>query len=255
MLSRDEPEPVAAVNPDGRSPFLLIADHGGRRVPRALADLGLPDAELARHIGWDIGVTALGQALSTRLDAALVHQRYSRLVIDCNRDPAAPDAMPAVSDGTIVPGNAALDAPSRADRVAAIHAPYHAAIAAAIARRTTRGQPTALVALHSFTPVMRGFSRPWHCGILHNGANDRLAWALLAGLSAEGDLVVGDNEPYAMDRIDYTVPRHAFGAGLPYAEVEVRQDLLSDTAGIDAWAGRLARLLPHALDLAGTAPT
>lgn len=246
MLDADEPDAAAVVNPHGPSPFLLIGDHGGQRVPRALAQLGLPDAELARHIGWDIGVTALGEALSAALDATFVHQRYSRLVIDCNRTPDAPDAMPAVSDATVVPGNANLDLAARAARVAAVHAPYHAAIAAGIARRTAGGQATALVALHSFTPVMRGVARPWHAGILHNGANDALARAMLAGLRAEGDLTVGDNEPYAMDRIDYTVPRHAFAAGLPYVEIEVRQDLLADAAGVAAWAARLARLLPGA---------
>ena len=126
---------------------------------------------------------------------------------------------------------------------------------AAIARRTAAGHATALVALHSFTPAMGGKARPWHCGILHNGANDALARALLAALAAEGDLVVGDNEPYAMDSIDYTVPRHAFAAGLPYVEIEVRQDLLADDAGVAAWAARLARLLPAALDSAARAPT
>jgi len=246
VLDADEPDAAAVVNPHGPSPFLLIGDHGGQRVPRALAQLGLPDAELARHIGWDIGVTALGEALSAALDATFVHQRYSRLVIDCNRTPDAPDAMPAVSDATVVPGNANLDLAARAARVAAVHAPYHAAIAAGIAQRTAGGQATALVALHSFTPVMRGVARPWHAGILHNGANDALARAMLAGLRAEGDLTVGDNEPYAMDRIDYTVPRHAFAAGLPYVEIEVRQDLLADAAGVAAWAARLARLLPRA---------
>jgi predicted N-formylglutamate amidohydrolase len=250
VLSDDEPQPAAIVNPDGASPFLLIGDHGGKRVPRALANLGLPNAELARHIGWDIGVTAKGEVLSAAIDATFIHQRYSRLVIDCNRDPDARDAMPAVSDGTVVPGNAALDAVARAARVAAIHAPYHAAIGDAIARRTAAGQPTALVALHSFTPMMRGVARPWHSGILHNGANDALARAMLAGLRAEGDLVVGDNEPYAMDSIDYTIPRHAFVAGLPYVEIEVRQDLLADAAGIAAWAARLGRLLLAAADTA-----
>ncbi len=256
MLDDDEPEAAAIVNPQGRSPFLLIGDHGGRRVPRALASLGLPDAELARHIGWDIGVTALGTALAASLDAVFIHQRYSRLVVDCNRAPDARDAMPAVSDRTVVPGNAALDMHERDARVAAIHAPYHTAIAAEIARRTADGQPTALVALHSFTPALGGVARPWHCGILHDGANDGLAGAILGALQAEPDLVVGDNEPYAMDGIDYTVPRHAFAAGLPYVEIEVRQDLLADTAGIAAWTARLARLLPAAtLDLGRRAPT
>ncbi len=250
MLSDDEPQPAAIVNPDGASPFLLIGDHGGNLVPRALANLGLPDTELARHIGWDIGVTAMGIALSAVLDATFIHQRYSRLVIDCNRDATAFDAMPTVSDGTFVPGNAALDAVARAARVAAIHAPYQAAIGDAVARRTAGAQATALVALHSFTPVMRGAARPWHCGILHNGANDALAQAMLARLRAEGDLVVGDNEPYAMDSIDYTIPRHAFAAGLPYVEIEVRQDLVSDAAGIAAWAARLGRLLLAVADTA-----
>lgn len=250
VLSDDEPQSAAIVNLDGASPFLLIGDHGGKRVPRALANLGLPDAELARHIGWDIGVTAMGGQLSAAIDATFIHQIYSRLVVDCNRDPAARDAMPVVSDGTVVPGNAALDAVARAARVAAIHTPYQAAIGDAIARRTAAGQPTALVALHSFTPVMHGAARPWHCGILHNGANDALAQAMLAGLGAEGDLVVGDNEPYAMDSIDYTIPRHAFAAGLPYVEIEVRQDLVSDAAGIAAWAARLGRLLLAAADTA-----
>ncbi len=251
LLDDDEPEPAAVVNPDGSSPFLLIGDHAGRRVPRALADLGLADAELARHIGWDIGVAALGEVLARALDAVFVHQRYSRLVIDCNRAPDAVDAVPAVSDGTVVPGNAGLDATRQAARVAAVHAPYHAAIASEIGRRTALDQPTRLVALHSFTPALRGTAasggvavpRPWHCGILHDGANDGLARALLAALRAEGGLVVGDNEPYAMDGIDYTIPRHAFAAGLPYAEIEVRQDLLADDAGVAGWSARLARLL------------
>ncbi len=246
LLDDDEPEPARHVNPNGASPFLLIGDHAGRRVPRVLADLGLADAELARHIGWDIGVAALGTALATALDAVFVHQRYSRLVIDCNRAPDAVDAVPAVSDATVVPGNAGLGPDDRAVRVAAVHAPYHAAIAAEIARRRANGAATRLVALHSFTPALRGTAgapRPWHCGILHDGANDGLANTLLAALRAEGDLVVGDNEPYAMDGIDYTVPRHAFAAGLPYVEIEVRQDLLADDAGIAAWAARLARLL------------
>lgn len=260
MLDPDEPDAAAVVNPDGASPFLLIGDHGGRAVPRALANLGLPDAELARHIGWDIGVSALGTALADHLDAVFIHQRYSRLVVDCNRASTALDAMPAVSDGTMVPGNATLDGEARAARVAAVHAPYHDAIAVTIARRTAAGRPTALVALHSFTPAMRGpktlCARPWHCGILHDGANDVLAKALLAALRAEGDLVVGDNEPYAMDGIDYTVPRHAFAAGLPYVEIEVRQDLLGDDAGVGAWATRLTRLLPAAvLDSGVCAPT
>lgn len=252
LIDRDEPDAAAVVNSNGASPFLLIGDHGGRRVPRRLAKLGLGDAELSRHIGWDIGVTALGARLGEALDAVFIHQIYSRLVIDCNRAPDAVDAIPKISDGTVVPGNAELAPFDRAARVAAVHTPYHAAIAAEIARRTAARQTTVLVALHSFTPVMAGFVRPWHCGILHDGANDTLARAMLAELRAEAGLTVGDNEPYAMDGIDYTVPRHAFAARLPYAEIEVRQDLLADAAGVAVWAAWLARLLPVALSRSGT---
>lgn len=232
---------LSCVNPSGAGPFLLIGDHAGNAIPQSLGDLGLAAEDRARHIAWDLGVEALGRALAPLLDAPFVAQRMSRLVIDCNRDPVRPDAMPEVSDGTRVPGNIGLSADARAARVAAIHAPYQQAIADRIA---ARGE-TVLVALHSFTPAMGGVARPWHAGVLHNGANDRFARAVLAKLQAEGDLVVGDNEPYAMDRIDYTIPRHAFAAGLPYVELEIRQDLLP--ADPEGWAIRLARVLTAAL--------
>jgi predicted N-formylglutamate amidohydrolase len=255
LLDRNEPDAAAVVNPSGRSSFLLIGDHAGRVIPRALASLGLGDAELSRHIGWDIGIAELGQRLAGALDAVFIRQVYSRLVIDCNRAPDAVDAIPAVSDGTAVPGNAALDDAARAARIAMVHAPYHAAIAAEIERRMAAGQPTQLVALHSFTPEMRGVARPWHCGVLHDGANDGLSRAMLVVFRADPALVVGDNEPYAMDGIDYTIPRHAFAAGLPYVEIEIRQDLLGSVAGIDEWSARLAAMLPAALDLAAPSPT
>lgn len=248
LLDSDEPDAVAAVNRSGASPFLLIGDHAGNRVPRRLAGLGIAAADLSRHIGWDIGIGDLGQALARRLDAVFVHQIYSRLVVDCNRAADAPDAVPEVSDGTPIPGNRGLGPAARDRRIAAIHAPYQAAIAAEIARRKAAGQPTVLVALHSFTPALAGATlRPWQVGILHDGAADAFAHALLDILRRRPELTVGDNEPYRMDGIDHTVPRHAFAARLPYAEIEVRQDLLATPAGIAAWTDRLAADLPAAL--------
>ncbi len=192
-----------------------------------------------RHIAWDIGVAALGRALAARLDATFVGQTYSRLVIDCNRDPRSAGAVPQTSDGTIIPGNAD---PDRAARIAAIHAPYQDAIAREIARRDR----TVLIALHSFTPVMAGIARPWAIGVLHDGHADGFARRLLARLQARAAFVVGDNEPYRMDGTDHSVPRHAFAAGLPYAELEIRQDLLAaDPAG---WAALLAVDMTAALD-------
>lgn len=242
------PAPVTVFNPQRRSPFLLLGDHAGIAIPAALGTLGLGAPDLARHIACDIGVKGLGEALAERLDAVFVHQRYSRLVVDCNRDPRAPDAIPERSDGTIIPGNVGLDATARAARVATVHAPYQAAIAAEIARRA---EPPILVSLHSFTPVMAGQPRPWDVGILHDAGDARFARAMLAALAARGDLVVGDNEPYRMDSIDYTVPRHAYPAGLAYAEIEVRQDLLADGAGQQRWAAILAEALRAAQERLG----
>jgi predicted N-formylglutamate amidohydrolase len=245
LLATDDPSPVRVVNPAGRSSFLLIGDHAGNVVPRALGTLGLDDAELARHIGWDIGIGTLGPLLAEQLDAVFIRQTYSRLVVDCNRGPDAPDAVAEISDGTVVPGNAGLSADDRAARFAEIHTPYQQAIAAELARRDAEGRETILVALHSFTPEMLGFARPWQVGVLYFGGDIRYAQAVLAAFRARGDLNVGDNEPYQMDGTDYTVPRHAYPAR-PYAELEIRQDLLATPDGCADWAEILAEVLPAA---------
>ncbi|MEO6094032.1 MAG: N-formylglutamate amidohydrolase [Novosphingobium sp.] len=246
LLGRDDPAPVARVNPQGRSPFLLLGDHAGRAIPRVLGDLGVSGDDLRRHIAWDIGVRGLGELLAGTLDAVFLHQPYSRLVIDCNRGPTAPDAIPECSDGTEIPGNRGLSAAAREQRIAEIHRPYQQAVAAEIARRADRGLPTILVSLHSFTPVMRGAARPWEAGVLHSGACDRFAKALLATLRQRHDAPIGDNEPYQMDGIDHTVPFHAFASGLPYAEIEVRQDLIGSPEGQQRWSAILAATLEEA---------
>lgn len=247
LLGPDDLPPAIIDNPDGDAPFVLIGDHAGAAIPRAFADLGLSAEDRTRHIAWDIGVAAVGALLAERLDAVFVHQLYSRLVIDCNRDPARPDAMPDASDGTMIAANLQLSPDARQARIDEVHAPYQAAIARALGARPD----AVLVALHSFTPVMGGLARPWHAGILHDRGDDRFALALLAALRAEPDLIVGDNEPYAMAGLDYTVPRHAITPGRRYAEVELRQDLIAAPAGQRAWADRLARLLPSALRALG----
>ena len=210
-------------------------------------ELGLGDAELGRHIGWDIGVAGMVRALSEALGATFIHQRFSRLVIDCNRDPARADAIPEVSDGTRVPGNADLAPAERQARIDEIARPYHARIAAELDGRAARGQPTVIVSLHSFTPSMGGVSRPWRCGVLHAG-DSPFSRAALARLRGDlGDDLVGDNQPYAMDETDFTVPRHARPRGLDYLEIEVRQDTIAEPAGQRTAAALLARLLPQAL--------
>lgn len=242
LLGADDPSPVRILNPQGPSPFLLIGDHAGNRVPAALDSLGLSDAEMSRHIAWDIGISGLGERLSGALDAVFIAQTYSRLVIDCNRDPQAPAAIPAVSDETPVPANRELSSIDRAARASAVHAPYQDAIADELARRDAAGAETILVALHSFTPAMQGVARPWQIGILHADGDTSFALSTLRLLQARDDLTVGDNQPYMMDGTDYTVPRHAFAARRRYVEIEIRQDLLATSDQQQEWADLLADL-------------
>lgn len=243
LLGADDPAPFLVHNAAARSPWLLIADHAGQRVPRALGNLGLPSSELDRHIGWDIGIAGTTTRLAELLDAMAITQVYSRLVIDCNRPHGSPTLIAERSDGTEVPGNAALDAHARQQRIDEIFTPYHQRIVQALDDRLARGQPTLLVAMHSFTPAMNGVARPWHAGVLYH-RDARLAHALRDALRAEGDLVVGDNQPYAVsDTSDYAVPVYGEGRGLVHVELEIRQDLISDAAGQLLWAQRLARLL------------
>jgi predicted N-formylglutamate amidohydrolase len=246
LLSAADPAPVTVYNAAGASPFLLLADHAGNLMPRSLGRLGLSEAEGRRHIAWDIGIAELGPLLADALDATLIRQNYSRLVIDCNRAPGVPTSIVALSEHTEIPGNQGLGPAEAAVRVREIFEPYHGRIVAELDRREAAGRPTVLLAMHSFTPVFKGVARPWHVGVLYNRdpAFGRIMGELLR---AEGDLVVGDNEPYAIsDETDYTIPVHGEKRGLPHVEFEIRQDLIAEQDGQLAWAERLARLLPQA---------
>lgn len=247
LLGAGDPAPVAVRQFGAGSPFLLVCDHAGRAVPKALGRLGLPDAAFDTHIAWDIGALGYAERLAERLGATLIWQTYSRLVIDCNRDPAHPGAMPEVSDGAAIPGNANLGDEDRAARVAEIHAPYHAAIAAEVEHRLAAGQRPLMICAHSFTPRLQDDVRPWHVGVLHGGRSPA-SDTLLRLLRDEGDLVIGDNQPYAMDGTDYTAPVHAWARGLDVVELEVRQDLIADADGQQRFAALFARLLPLLAD-------
>jgi predicted N-formylglutamate amidohydrolase len=248
LLAADEPPPVAVYNESGRSPFLLVADHAGSRFPRALGRLGISAADAERHIALDIGIAALGRMLAQTLDAALIQQNYSRLVIDCNRPPGGAAAIPEVSELTPIPGNAGLSAENRAAREREIFQPYHHAIATTLERRRQMNAPTALIALHSFTPVFKSIARPWHAALLYH-RDARLARVLLKLLRSENGLNIGDNEPYFVsDSTDYTIPVHGERRGIPHALLEIRQDLITDDNGQREWAQRLAALLPQAYE-------
>ncbi|MFV3129993.1 N-formylglutamate amidohydrolase [Niveispirillum sp. KHB5.9] len=247
LLTEADPVPVRILNPDSTSRLLLVCDHAGRAVPAGLHGLGVSPTELDRHIGWDIGAAAVTEELVRLLDARAVLSVYSRLVVDCNRWPDSPTLMPPVSDGTPVPANQDLSETARALRMEALYKPYHDAITTQRAAIRTRGQMPVLVSIHSFTPQMNGFRRPWQVGVLWN-RDGRMALPMLEALRAEGDLTVGDNEPYsARTGTDFTIIHHGEEAGLPVLMLEIRQDLIADAAGAQEWATRLARLLPPIL--------
>lgn len=246
LLDQDEPVPVVAFNSGGSSPFLILGDHAGNAIPRRLGTLGLSTEDRVRHIAWDIGVRALGELLARALDAVFLHQHYSRLVIDCNRAPLSAEAIPSVSDGSRVPGNEGLSDDERAGRIRDIHAPYQDRIAAELTSRRQSGRPTILVALHSFTPIMAGNIRPWHAGVLYSGGDAGFATTLLGTLQREAGIAVGDNQPYRMDDTDYTIPHHAFVNRMPYAELEIRQDLIVEAAGQQIWSARVSGALEAA---------
>jgi predicted N-formylglutamate amidohydrolase len=246
LLSQTDPHPVKVFgNILAPAPFFFIGDHAGSAIPADLGDLGLEPAELARHIALDIGVEELGPQLAGRLGAPFLRQAFSRLVIDCNRDPLRRDAVVETSDGTAVPGNAGLAAEARQARVDEVFAPYHAAIAEALDARMAAGLRTILVALHSFTPVINGFTRPWHIGVLFHDGVTGFALSVLARLQAQQRYVAEANEPYAMDGTDFTVPHHAYLRGMDYVELEIRQDLI-DPRGTNE-AGPITDLLVEAL--------
>ncbi len=243
LIAADEPAAVQVERPLGVSPFFLVCDHAGARIPRALGTLGLIAADLDRHIAWDIGAADVARELAEILDACVVMQNYSRLVIDCNRPPGSAGSIVSASEGTRIPGNEAVGAADRERREREVFTPYHARIRGLLDARRTQRRPTVLVSMHSFTPVFLGRSRPWHAGILYQ-RDARLAVVLLEVLRRDAELIVGENEPYAVsDTSDYAIPEYGEKRGLVHVEVEIRQDLIADAAGQRAWARRLADAL------------
>jgi predicted N-formylglutamate amidohydrolase len=243
LLADDEPAPFHVENENGASPVVVICDHASRRIPRALGTLGLTESELERHIAWDIGALGVASHLSALLDATLIAQTYSRLVIDCNRPLDAPTSITKRSERTEVPGNVSLTPEQKNARAAEIFAPYHSRIAAELDRRQASSQPVFLISMHSFTPVYMDFERPWQIGMLYH-RDARLARAMLARIRAEGRWTAGDNEPYSVsDGTDYAIPVHGERRGIAHVEIEVRQDLVAEESGQREWAERIARWL------------
>jgi predicted N-formylglutamate amidohydrolase len=250
LLAADEPHPVLAERTESNSPLVFVSDHAGRRLPRALGDLGLAASELERHIAYDIGILPVARQLAAAFDAPLLAQTYSRLVIDCNRAPHVAQSIPEVSELTEIPGNHMLSPEQREARVEALFRPYHDRIEALLDARAARGVRTILIAMHSFTPVYMGVPRPWTVGLLYN-RDPRLAAPLLGLMNQDIAPYVGDGLPYAMDDLtDYTLPVHGEQRGLLHVGIEIRQDLIAAPRGqadFACWLETMLRRLPAGL--------
>lgn len=241
----DKPVPadVAIVeNAEGLGPFVIVCEHASNFVPARFGNLGLPEAELQRHIAWDPGALGVARVLAKELDAPLVSCAVSRLVIDCNRDPSVFDAITAKSEDTIIPGNTDLSNEERRTRVVEVYEPFHAGVAAQVAAKRAKG-PVAIVGIHSFTPVYNGAGRPWHIGILFD-RDESLSAPMLTALRRDSAIVVGANEPYSPgDRVYHTLDRHGQSQGLSSVMVEIRNDLLTTPEQERAWGTKLASIL------------
>ncbi len=237
LLGPDDPPAVEVLNGDNRHSVVLVCEHAGQAVPTQLGDLGLPPGAIDDHIGWDIGARAVAVQVAQRLGAPLVMQRYSRLVIDCNRPPEAPDAMPEISDGVMVPGNRNLGEADRTARVTEIFAPFHAKVTDLLDQYPCR----ATFAIHSFTPQMNGQGRPWDIGFLYRHDTDTSTRLQSIIQAMRPDLIIGMNQPYQIDDAsDWFVPRHGEASGLAHSLIEIRNDHIRDATGQAAWADLLA---------------
>lgn len=246
LLAPHEPPAFTVERANGLSPFFIICDHAGNRIPEQLGSLGVESSELQRHIAWDIGAKGVAAKLGALLDAFTIYQTYSRLVVDCNRPIGSPGSMVTISEHTAIPGNENLSAQQRKQREDEIYWPYHNRIRTELDARAGRQQTTILISMHSFTPEFKSQARAMHAGVLYQ-RDPRLAHRVLQLLRSNRELTVGDNEPYAVsDLTDYAIPEYGEKRGLLHVEMEIRQDLIEHAEGQLEWAQRMAKVLTEA---------
>lgn len=240
-----EAESFAVVPGRADGGMILLCDHAGNSFPPGYGTLGLPEAQLKRHIAYDIGAAAVTRSVAAALGVPAVLTRFSRLLIDPNRGADDPTMIMRLSDGAVIPGNRHLDAAERTRRYELYYRPYHTAIDAVLDRCIATGVPPAIVSIHSFTESWKGVPRPWHVGILWD-RDARLSQPMLDYFNADGTLIVGDNEPYKGSLEGDCLWQHGTSRGLANALIEIRQDLMRDEKGQQQWADRIVALI-HAL--------
>lgn len=231
------------VNPGGEARAILTCDHAGNYVPPSFDALGLSPSQLTQHIAWDIGAAEVTRRLATNLDAPAILATHSRLFVDPNRKLGSPESIIKVSDGIEIPGNQNVTPEEATLRAELAFWPYHHEIEKALVLAEHRVGVVAQIAVHSFTPVMAGYERPWHIGVLYD-RDERLARPLLEALGADDATCVGDNQPYsATHPPGYGFEAYGTSAGRPHVMIEIRQDLIDTEAGAAAWADRLSEAL------------
>lgn len=236
------PCPVTRIAGKPSAGVVFLCDHARNTIPPEYRSLGLPAEQLERHIAYDIGAEALTRTLAMRFGAPAVMSQFSRLLIDPNRGEDDPTLVMRFSDGVIIPGNARIGEEEVGRRIRRFFRPYDETVSETIEASIKTGVSPVIVSIHSFTPFWRGVPRPWQVGILW-ASDGRFSKPLIHALRAEGDLCVGDNEPYQGALKGDVIDRHALRRGLSNTLIEVRQDLIADQAGVEAWAERLERVM------------
>lgn len=248
LLSPEDPPSVGILNQHSDSPYIFICDHGNNAIPIALAKLGLDDENLRKHIAYDLGALQVATLLAKRFNAPLIWQNYSRLVVDCNRQLDHPQLIPLLSDHIMIPGNKGFLEKDYRRRVSAIFLPYHDQIRQIIEARCDRNLETTLISIHSFTPIMDNYERPWHIGVL-SAEDKRLANPIIAYLKNKTDYTIGENQPYEIDSKDYTIPEHAIKRSLLNVLIEIRQDLIDTIESQELWSKIISDALSTAKKL------
>jgi predicted N-formylglutamate amidohydrolase len=245
LIDSGDPTPFERINGGDDVPLLVICDHASNAVPGSLGSLGVDDSLLATHIAWDIGARRVSERIVERAGGRGVICGVSRLVIDCNRPVRNPTLVPEHSDGVTIPANIGLSKEDVGKRIEQIYLPYHLAIAEVLGEFAGRGIEPFVLSVHSCSPKMNGFSRPWAIGVAHS-PDEEASRPLFNILKNWGEFEVGDNEPYAVDEDDYSILAHGMNRGLKHALVEIRQDQVADEAGAIAWGDRLSAALSQA---------
>ncbi len=218
--------------------MLITCEHASKAFPPELRP-GVEDHPyIDDHWGWDVGAAELARALGRLSGAPVLCSEWSRLVVDVNRAPGG-DHIVRRQAGAHAFGFNAVDAAEVQRRMEAYWAPFHARVDEALHRR----RPALLLSIHSFTPQLGAEQRPMHLGVLFSD-HDALAHGLAERLST-ADWQVALNAPYSgKEGLIYSVERHGRAHAVPFVEIEVRNDLIADAAGVARVAAHLHGALP-----------